>query len=113
MQYILSKHSLALVSALAHFRVEIHLNLEDELQFLVGDEGRQRAIDFLTRVHSLPVVLIPQVHFVTAGCLLVVMPPTRALLCGRERCFRAPTICAVTKLSIGSFSNNKFKYFWG
>lgn len=79
------KHSLALVSALTDFVVKVHLDLQDELQLLVGDEGGQRAVDFLTGVHRLPVVLVPRVHFVTAGRLLVVVPPTGALLCGRTR----------------------------
>lgn len=35
------QHSLALVSALAHFIVEVHLDLQDELQLLVGHECGQ------------------------------------------------------------------------
>lgn len=74
-------HWLALVSALAHFVVKVHLDLQDELQLLVGAERRQRAVDLLAGVHGLPVVLIPQVHFVAAGRLLVVVPAAWAFLC--------------------------------
>lgn len=76
------KHWLALVSALAHFVVKVHLDLQDELQLLVGAERGQRAVDLLAGVHGLPVVLIPQVHFVAAGRLLVVVPAAGAFLCG-------------------------------
>lgn len=76
------RHSLALVPAVADFVVEIHFDLQDELQLLVGDEGGQRAVDLLAGFHSLPVVLAPQVHLVAAGRLLVVVPPAGAFLCG-------------------------------
>ena len=79
-----SKNSLALISALADFFVKVHLDLQYELQLLVGDERSQRTVDFLTGVHGLPVVFIPQVHFVAAGRLLVVMPAAGAFLCGRK-----------------------------
>lgn len=77
---------LALVPAVAHFVVKVHLDLEDELQLLVGDEGGQRAVDLLARLHGLPVVLAPQVHLVAAGRLLVVVPPAGAFLCGGGGC---------------------------
>lgn len=76
------QHSLALVPAIADLVVKIHLDLQYELELLVGDERGQRAIDFLTRVYSLPVVLAPQVHLVAAGCLFVVVPAGGAFLCG-------------------------------
>lgn len=75
-------NSLALVPAVADFVIKIHLDLQDELQLLVGDEGGQRAVDLLAGFHSLPVVLAPQVHLVAAGRLLVVVPPAGAFLCG-------------------------------
>lgn len=78
------KNSLALVSALADFLVKIHLDLQYELQLFVGDKSSQGAVDFLTSIHSLPVVLIPQVHFVAAGRFLIVVPPTGAFLCRRK-----------------------------
>lgn len=78
------KNSLALVSALTDFVVKIHLDLQYELQLLIGYESSQWAVDFLTSIHSLPVVLAPQVHFVAAGRLLVVVPPAGAFLCGRR-----------------------------
>lgn len=76
-----SKNSLALISALTDFVVKVHLNLQDELQLLVGNKSSQWAVDFLTRIHSLPVVLVPQVHFVAAGRLLVVVPSAGTFLC--------------------------------
>lgn len=79
------KNSLALIFALTDFLVKIHLNLQYELQLLIGHKRRQWAIDFLTSIHSLPVVLIPQVHFVAAGRLLVVVPPAGTLLCRSEK----------------------------
>lgn len=78
------KNSLALVSALADFLIKIHLDLQYELQLFVGDKSSQGAVDFLTSIHGLPVVLIPQVHFVAAGRFLVVVPPTWAFLCGKK-----------------------------
>ena len=75
---------LALVPPFADLLVEVHLNLQDELELLVGDERGQRAVDLLAGVHGLPVVLIAQVHLVTAGRLLVVVPATWALLCGQQ-----------------------------
>lgn len=78
-------YSLALVFALTHFVVKVHLDLQYELQLLVGHKRGQGAVDPLTSVHGLPVVLVPQVHFVAAGRLLVVMPPTGAFLCGHMR----------------------------
>lgn len=79
-----SENSLALVSAFTDSVVKIHLDLQYELQLLVGNKGREWAVDFLTGVHSLPVVLVPQVHFVAAGRLLVVVPPTGAFLCEKK-----------------------------
>lgn len=76
-----SSHSLALVLSLAHFLVEVHLNLEDELQLFVGAERCEGAVDLLARFHRLPVVLTPQVDFVTASCFFVMVPATRTLLC--------------------------------
>lgn len=81
------KNSLALVSALTDFVVKIHLDLQYELQLLVGNKSSQWAVDFLTGIHGLPVVLVPQVHFVTAGRLLIVVPPTGAFLYGQKRNF--------------------------
>lgn len=78
--FFLGRHSLALVSELAHFVVKVHLDLEDELQLLVGDEGGQGTVHLLARVGRLPVVLAVQIHFVAAGRLLVVVPPARAFL---------------------------------
>ena len=76
------QHSLALISGLlADLVVELHVDLEDELQLLVCDEGGQRAVDLLAGVHGLPVVLLPQEHLVAAGRLLVVVPTARAFLC--------------------------------
>lgn len=69
-----------MVLALAHFVVKVHLDLQDELQLLVGAERGQRAIDLLAGVHGLPVVLLPQVHLVAAGRLLVVVPAAGAFL---------------------------------
>lgn len=77
-------NSLALVSALTDFVVKVDLDLQDELQLLVGYERGQGAVDFLTGVDGLPVVLVPQVDFVTAGRLLVVVPTAGAFLCGRR-----------------------------
>lgn len=77
-----ASHSLALVPTLTHFLVEVDLDPQDELQFLVGDEGGQGAVDPLARLHRLPVVLVPQVHPVAAGCPFVVVPTTGTLLCG-------------------------------
>lgn len=74
---------LALISA--HFIVKVHLDLQYELQLLVGHKCGQRAVDFLTRIHGLPVVLVLQVHFVAARCFLVVMPPAGAFLCRQRR----------------------------
>lgn len=79
-----SANSLALIPALAHFVVKVHLDLQDELQLLVGAERGQRAVDLLAGVHGLPVVLVPQVHLVAAGRLLVVVPAAGAFLCTAE-----------------------------
>lgn len=67
----------------ADFVIKVHLDLQDELQLLVGHKCGQRAVDLLTRVDGLPVVLVPQVDFVAAGCFLVVVPPAGTFLCGR------------------------------
>lgn len=74
-------NSLALVSALTHVVIKIHLNLQNELELLAGHKRGQRAVDLLARIHSLPVVLVLQVHFVAAGRLLVVVPSAWTLLC--------------------------------
>lgn len=89
-----SLHSLALVPALADFVVKVHLNLQDELQFLVGDEGGQRAVDFATGFYCLPVVLVPQVDFITAGCLLIVVPAAGTLLWRMEETFQSMFSCS-------------------
>ena len=77
-------HSLDLVPTITHFLVKVHLDLEDELKFLIGDEGCQRAVDFMAGFHCLPVVLILQVDLVAAGSLLIVVPAGGALLCGAK-----------------------------
>ncbi len=74
-------HSLALVLSLAHFLVEVHLDLEDELQLFIGAERGEGAVDLLTGFHRLPVVLAPQVDFITAGCFFIVVPAARTLPC--------------------------------
>ena len=82
----ISGHSLALISSLlADLVIKLHVDLKDELQLLICDEGGQRAVDLLASVHGLPVVLLPQVHLVATGRLLVVVPAARALLCRTDR----------------------------
>lgn len=91
-----SANSLALIPALAHFVVKVHLDLQDELQLLVGAERGQRAVDLLAGVHGLPVVLVPQVHLVAAGRLLVVVPAAGAFLCTAGSGVAASVLCLGT-----------------
>lgn len=52
---------------------------QDKAQLLVSGEGGEGAIDTLTGLCGVPVVLPAQVDPVAAGCAFIVVPPGRAL----------------------------------